>query len=98
MTESGKCPVCRAKFRGAVECSRCGADLRPLMRLALEAWKLRSEARRALAAGDLGLALDFAAEAERTQSTPSGAMLVALCNWLDQPAPSASLGTCGELP
>ncbi len=86
MTEAGKCPVCRAKFRGAVECSRCGADLRPLMLLAVAAWRYRSQARSALGRGDLGLAFDFASEAERTQSTDSGAKLLALCSWIDRAA------------
>jgi len=28
-----RCPVCQARFRRARVCSRCGADLEPLMRL-----------------------------------------------------------------
>ena len=52
------------------------------MLLALAAWKLRTDARLALAAGDLALAADLAADAEGVQSTPAGAKLMALCNWL----------------
>ena len=28
------CPVCQARFRGAAECSRCGADLTAITRMA----------------------------------------------------------------
>ncbi len=33
------CPVCAARFRNSVTCSRCGTDLRPLMRIAARAWR-----------------------------------------------------------
>ncbi len=47
-----KCPVCQARFRDASVCSRCGADLEPLMFLIANAYQLRQDARRALQAGD----------------------------------------------
>jgi hypothetical protein len=70
-----RCPVCQARFRGARICSRCGADLEPLMLLALKAWQLRQAARQALAAGDMERALGLATEAQSIQSTESGEKL-----------------------
>ena len=70
-----RCPVCQARFRGARICSRCGADLQPLMLLAVEAWQLRQAARQALNAGDVERALGFAIEAQGIQSTESGEAL-----------------------
>ncbi len=66
------CPVCRAAFRGSVECSRCGADLRPLFELAARAWRLRQAARAALAAGEFTEAARLAAEAQAIQATEAG--------------------------
>jgi predicted amidophosphoribosyltransferase len=59
-----QCPVCQARFRGARICSRCGADLEPLMVLSVQAWQLRQAARQALLAGEIGRALALAGEAE----------------------------------
>jgi hypothetical protein len=42
------CPVCLARFRGTRECSRCGADLTMVMKLAARAWRLREAAREAI--------------------------------------------------
>jgi hypothetical protein len=70
-----RCPVCQARFRGARICSRCGADLEPLMLLAVEAWRLRQAARQALNAGDVERALRLAIEAQGIQSTESGEAL-----------------------
>ncbi len=70
-----QCPVCQARFRGVKICSRCGADLEPLMRIAVIAWRLRIQAREALANGDLARARKLAAEAEKHQRTPAGAAL-----------------------
>ncbi|MBI4864187.1 MAG: hypothetical protein HY815_28615 [Candidatus Riflebacteria bacterium] len=69
------CPVCRARFRGTTACSRCGAELTPLMVLALRAHRLRQSAREALRAGDFQLAHDLATDAEELCSTPQGARL-----------------------
>ncbi len=69
------CPVCRARFRGARLCSRCGADLKPVMLLAAEAWRLREEARRSLEAGEFRRAHQFALEAQRMHSTSRGEAL-----------------------
>lgn len=64
-----QCPVCQARFRGACICSRCGADLEPLMLLSVQAWQLREAARQALLAGEVGRALALAGEAEALQRT-----------------------------
>jgi len=77
-----RCPVCQARFRGARICSRCGADLEPLMRLAVHAWQLRQSAREALGAGDVQRALGLAIEAQGTQGTESGEALRLLAVWL----------------
>ncbi len=77
-----RCPVCQARFRSARICSRCGADLEPLMRLAVRAWQLREAARQALDAGDVERALGLAVEAQGIQSTESGEALRLLGAWL----------------
>ena len=82
MNEGGKCPVCQARFRGASICSRCGADLGRLMRLAAEAWRLRAAARTALAAGEFGACLKLAAQAQEVQSTRAGEALRRIGEWL----------------
>jgi hypothetical protein len=77
-----RCPVCQARFRGARFCSRCGADLEPLMRLTVKAWQLRQAARQALEAGDVERALGLAMEAQGVQGTGSGEALRLLGAWL----------------
>jgi hypothetical protein len=77
--------VCRARFRDARICSRCGANLAPLMRLALRAWRLREAARDALAAGAIDRARDLATDAQRLHATPAGASLSVLTAWLGRP-------------
>ena len=77
-----RCPVCQARFRGARICSRCGADLGPLMLLAVQAWQLRQAARLALDAGEVERALALASEAQGIQSTGSGEALRLLGAWL----------------
>ena len=68
-------------------CSRCGADLGPLMRLAVAAWRLRLAARQALDTGDFERALGLASAAQRVHRTPRGASLHLLSAWLNgQPA------------
>jgi predicted amidophosphoribosyltransferase len=46
-----RCPVCRARFRDEAICSRCGADLSPLLAIEAEAVALEREAVALLAAG-----------------------------------------------
>ena len=81
-TRDGCCPVCRARFRGETECSRCGADLRPLMILLARAALLRSAARAALLGERFEEAADLAREAQEVRWTPGGAAIVALADWL----------------
>jgi hypothetical protein len=77
-----RCPVCQARFRVARICSRCGANLEPLMVLAVKSWQLREAARQALHAGDAERALDLAAEAQGIQGTQRGEALRLLSAWL----------------
>ena len=63
-------------------CSRCGADLGPLMRLAVKAWRLREAARHALEANDVERALGLASEAQSAHPTPAGESLRQLSAWL----------------
>ncbi len=82
MSEPSQCPVCRARFRGARICSRCGADLVPLMGLAAQAWMLREAARDAIAAGDFGRARELAERAGKIQGGGAGESLRLLSAWL----------------
>jgi len=75
MASQDRCPVCQARFRGLVTCSRCGADLKPLMVLALQAWRAREAAREAIAAGDFVAARQLAARAQQLCFTERGANL-----------------------
>jgi hypothetical protein len=76
------CPVCQARFRGSAECSRCGADLAPIMGLVASAWRLREAARQAIAAGDMVQARALAAEAQELCRTPAGRDLEMITSWL----------------
>ena len=67
--ESLTCPVCKARFRGTVVCSRCGGDLAPLMRIAARAWRLRCRAVAALQKGDVDAALEAIAQAGTLHDT-----------------------------
>ena len=48
------------------------------MRLCVEAWRLREAARAALAAGELGRAVDLAGHAQQLQWTKQGRALMAV--------------------
>jgi len=72
---AGRCPVCQARFRGAAECSRCGADLAPLMNLAIDAWRTRKAAQAAIETGDFERALRLAASAQQICATERGRRL-----------------------
>ena len=76
------CPVCRARFRGARECSRCGADLTMVMTLAASAWRMRQAARQALAVGEFARTRELASQAQRICCTAAGRKLEALGAWL----------------
>jgi hypothetical protein len=77
-----RCPVCQARFRGVRICSRCGADLQPLMVLAVKAWQLRQAARQALGAGDARRAVELASEAQGIHDTERGAALRLAAAWI----------------
>jgi hypothetical protein len=73
------CPTCRAAWRGAVTCPRCGTDLTALMRVAVRAWELRQATRAALCASDrTAEALALARTACQLHTTPYGQRLLAL--------------------
>lgn len=76
------CPVCQARFRETAECSRCGADLTPLMALLARAFRLRAQARLRLIEGDAAAALGLAEAAEAMAPTARGRRLLALARWL----------------
>jgi|SRR5271157_109841 len=78
-SESGRCPVCQARFRSGAVCSRCGADLMPLMLLLTHAYCLRQAARQALQAGDEQAALTAAEAAQNLHATPQGDLLRIVC-------------------
>jgi hypothetical protein len=79
------CPVCRARFRGSRECSRCGADLTMVMTLAASAWRARQVVRQALAADDFARMRDLASHAQQICYTEAGKNLTELGAWLSKP-------------
>jgi hypothetical protein len=78
MTDERRCPACRTPWRAVVLCARCGADLGPLMRLAVRAWTLREAARAALLAGEGASALAHARAGYALERTPRAQHLLAL--------------------
>jgi len=78
-SESGRCPVCQARFRSETVCSRCGADLMPLMLLLTHAYCLRQAARQALRTGDDRAALAAAEAAQNLHATRQGDLLRIVC-------------------
>ena len=86
------CPVCRTRFRGAVTCPRCGADLGAVMALVAQAHRQRSAARTALLAGDPDRALSLAAKAQALCDTCAGRRLVLLARALTQGFQTLALG------
>jgi hypothetical protein len=77
-----RCPVCRARFRGSVICSRCGANLEPLMILLAKAYRLRNLASQALGRGNYQDAERFATEAQAICYTRKGRDLQRFSTWL----------------
>ncbi len=72
------CPVCSATFRESDRCSRCGADLRPLMTLVARSWSLRQRCRDAIRAGRYALAVQFAQAANEAHATRASRRLCRL--------------------
>ena len=77
-----RCPVCRAKFRGTRECSRCGADLTGIMVLSARAQLYRANARKSLYALNFEKAHELAAAAQKEHATATGRKLLLLTSWL----------------
>ena len=84
MEEAPRCPVCRAGLRGATQCSRCGADLRPLMALMVQAHALRRAARQSVRTGELAKAHSLAQSAQARCPTQPGRQLLLLTRWLEE--------------
>jgi predicted amidophosphoribosyltransferase len=84
MSVANPCPVCQARFRGARICSRCGANLEPLMRLSARAWQWRQSARQAIETGEYERAHELATRAQGVQRTSSGEALQLLSRWLQE--------------
>ncbi len=77
-----RCPVCRAKFRGTRQCSRCGADLTGIMVLSVRAQRYREKARKSLYALNFEKAQELAAAAQKEHATETGRGLLLLTSWL----------------
>ncbi len=77
-----RCPVCRAKFRSTRECTRCGADLGNIMKLAAGAHLDREAARKAMLALNFEKAGELAAAAQKAHATDPGRRLALLTSWL----------------
>ena len=77
-----RCPVCRAKFRGTRQCSRCEADLTGIMVLSARAQLNRATARKSLYALNFKKAHERAAAAQREHATETGRKLLLLTSWL----------------
>ncbi len=78
-SEFARCPVCQARFRGVTTCSRCGANLAPLMLLITHAYALRQAARRGLQEGTEPAALAAAEAAQKLHATAYGDLLQLVC-------------------
>jgi hypothetical protein len=68
-------------------CSRCGADLEPLMILAVKSWRMRAAARTAIGAGQFEQALELAMQAQEAQRTPTGEALRVMSELLSGAGP-----------
>jgi predicted amidophosphoribosyltransferase len=90
------CPVCKARFRGTGHCSRCGANLEPLMVLTVKAFQLRQAARQAIHFGDHQSAFRLASQAQTIRDTDAGRLLQALSLWLTEGAPPVETPSTGK--
>jgi len=78
-----QCPVCKARFRGQRQCSRCGADLSRLMLVVASAYQLRSQARQALREARYRTAYELAAKAQSLHHTILGRKMMLVARVLD---------------
>ena len=74
--------MCRARYRSQLTCPRCGANLRVLMLLSGQAYRLRQAARQALREGACARACQLAEEAQRLCAGPEGRRLAVLARFL----------------
>lgn len=77
-----RCPVCNALFRETSECSRCGADLQPLFRLLVAAYRRREKARTAIRDQDFDMAHAIASHARTLHDVKNARRLEILAGWL----------------
>jgi hypothetical protein len=77
-----RCPACRAGLAGSPTCRRCGADLRAVLELVLDARRLCHEAKAALERGDAARAYALAHASVLRHATPEGQRLMVLSRWL----------------
>jgi len=94
MSQLLMCPVCRARFRGATQCSRCGADLTMVMVLVASAWRMRQSARRAIADEEFVRAQELATKAQNLCYTSEGRKLQELGSWLAEEVAPPRLDGC----
>jgi len=87
-----RCPVCRAPFRETTTCSRCGADLSPLMGVLVQAWSLRQQSREAIGTGDYVRAAQLAHAADQAHSTGRSQRLARLTRFLAAGRVEAPMG------
>ncbi len=77
------CPVCKARFRGQRQCSRCGTDLSRLMLVVARAYALRCQAKRALLGARYGDACEMADKAQSLHHTTLGQKMLTVARTLD---------------
>ncbi|WP_457576882.1 hypothetical protein [Desulfomarina sp.] len=74
-----RCPVCRRRLNDDDVCGRCGADLTVLQAIEEHAGCCRHLAMKNLAAGDYGVAADFAEKSLRLRKTAFSVALSGFC-------------------
>lgn len=79
-----RCPVCRARLRGATLCPRCGAALRSVAAIAERAAGAERMAIRHLAAGRPEAAAAAIRETRRLRRTPLSAVLAEFIERFDE--------------
>ncbi|MEM7165887.1 MAG: hypothetical protein AAF581_10505 [Planctomycetota bacterium] len=85
----GVCPSCETEFQGSSRCLQCGLDLTPVMRLAIEAHRLRGVARKAIRDNRLDEARAAIQESARLALAPATQKLARLVDILDAAAAAA---------
>ena len=78
-----RCPVCKARFRGQLQCSRCGADLSRLMLVVARAYALRRQAKRALLEARYDAARELAEKSQDLRHTALGQKMLIVARTLD---------------